>query len=165
MDCDFTSFRYIFWEPFEMVKVFSNFWWRMFHNIALDSDHTWGVLNLISDRPNHVSTQTCPLWKTNEMFVYGLLEVVLSHPVDADSIIEKGTAYLCMQTHTISSTVIAVILANNTSFCYINICTYIQGGSNMTGTIWTHKSVPVIFESPCTCVRSDHLQIASEWHA
>jgi hypothetical protein len=29
---------------------------------------------------------------------------------------------------------------------------YIQGGSNMTGTdcgLFTHKSVPVIFESPC----------------
>jgi hypothetical protein len=25
----------------------------------------------------------------------------------------------------------------------------LQGDSNMTGTIWTHKSVPVIFESPC----------------
>jgi hypothetical protein len=30
---------------------------------------------------------------------------------------------------------------------------HIQGGSNMTGTVhvlFTHKSVPVIFESPCT---------------
>jgi peroxiredoxin len=33
---------------------------------------------------------------------------------------------------------------------------YIQGGSNMTGTaaaqcgLFTHKSVPVIFEPPCT---------------
>ena len=30
---------------------------------------------------------------------------------------------------------------------------YIQGGSNMTGTVtglFTHKSVPVIFEPPCT---------------
>jgi hypothetical protein len=35
------------------------------------------------------------------------------------------------------------------------IHTYIQGGSNMTGTInvqFTHKSVPVIFESPCTYI-------------
>jgi hypothetical protein len=30
----------------------------------------------------------------------------------------------------------------------------IQGGSNMTGAdcgLFTHKAVPVIFESPCTC--------------
>jgi hypothetical protein len=33
--------------------------------------------------------------------------------------------------------------------------TYVQGGSNMTGTqfgLFTQKSVPVIFESPCMCI-------------
>jgi hypothetical protein len=33
---------------------------------------------------------------------------------------------------------------------------HIQGGSNMTGTccgLFTHKSVPVIFESPCTYIK------------
>jgi hypothetical protein len=32
------------------------------------------------------------------------------------------------------------------------MCVLLQGGSNMTGTecgSFTHKSVPVIFESPC----------------
>ena len=35
------------------------------------------------------------------------------------------------------------------SFC---ATVYVQGGSNMTGTVvarFTHKSIPVVFEPPC----------------
>jgi hypothetical protein len=44
-------------------------------------------------------------------------------------------------------------------FQYILLTGHIQGGSNMTGTaaaqcsLFTHKSVPVIFEPPCNKLR------------
>jgi hypothetical protein len=41
----------------------------------------------------------------------------------------------------------------DTKFDSVGYIAEIQGGSNMTGTqcgLFTHKSVPVIFESPCT---------------
>ena len=52
--------------------------------------------------------------------------------------------YVYMYTHTHTHT-----------YIYIYIYIYIQGASNMTGTdctLFTHKSVPVIFEPPCVCV-------------
>jgi len=43
-----------------------------------------------------------------------------------------------------------------------NMFYHIQGGSNMTGTkcgLFTHKSVPVIFEPPC--IIHEHVLVAS----
>jgi hypothetical protein len=68
-----------------------------------------------------------------------------------------------------------VMITSFPHYIYIYICTYvvyiydtktsigtiinIQGGSNMTGIdcgLFTHKSVPVIFESPCIIWEGDH---------
>jgi hypothetical protein len=45
-----------------------------------------------------------------------------------------------------------VVLCYDDRKCDLNTQREIQGGSNMTGTecgLFTHKSAPVIFESPC----------------
>ena len=42
------------------------------------------------------------------------------------------------------------------------LCTYAQGDSNMTGTVtglFTHKSVPVIFEPLCICQNTTYIYV------